>query len=414
MLITHVDIFDGRNKQLSSTQDVRVEGNKIEEIGKGLKARSNETVIDGGGRTLMPGLIDAHAHFTLATVSLDDILAADLGYLHHRAAKYAEDMLLRGFTSARDVAGPVFGLKRAIDEGHNLGPRIWASGAAISQTSGHGDFRTKRELPASPGDISSLEVAGFTAIADGVEQVFARTREQLMQGAHLIKVMAGGGVASNYDPLDVTQYSAEEMRAAVVAAKNWNTYVTVHAYTRNAIQQAIRAGVRCIEHGHLMDEETAKLIKETDTWLSPQPFLDDEDAVPFPEESENRAKFLKVAEGTDRIYEMAKKFGIKTAFGTDFVFDAQLATRQGAVLAKLVRWYEPWEVLRMATSVNAELLALSGPRNPYPGELGVVQEGALADLLIVDGNPIEDIKLIAHNSYAAIIKDGAVYKNSLG
>src|SRR5579871_50600 len=192
----------------------------------------------------------------------------------------------------------------------------------------------------------------------------------------------------------------------------WGTYVTVHAYTPDAIQTAIAGGVKCIEHGQLADDATAKLMAEKGIWWSLQPFLDDEDATPFPEGSASRAKLLQMIAGTDNAYKLAKKYKIKTAWGTDTLFDAGLAAKQGKQLAKLVRWYTPAEVLIMATSTNAELLALSGPRNPYPGKLGVVEEGALADLLLVQGNPIANIKLIEDpaTNFVVIMKDGKIYK----
>jgi imidazolonepropionase-like amidohydrolase len=240
-----------------------------------------------------------------------------------------------------------------------------------------------------------------------------RVREQLALGASQIKLMAGGGVASQYDPLDVTQYSPSEMRAAVDAAENWGTYVTVHAYTSRAVRQSIEAGVKCIDHGQLLDDATAKLMAGKGIWWSLQPFLDDKDAIPFPEGSANRAKQLEMTSGTDNAYQLAKKSKIKTAWGTDTLFDAVLATKQGQQLTKMVRWYTPDEVLRMATSGNAELLALSGLRSPYSGKLGVVQEGALADLILVDGDPIANIKLIEEpaKNFLVIMKDGKIFKN---
>ena len=226
--------------------------------------------------------------------------------------------------------------------------------------------------------------------------------------------MAGGGVASSYDPLDVTQYTVAELHAAVEAAENWGTYVTVHAYTPRAVRQAIEAGVRCIDHGQLLDEATAKLMAEKGVWWSLQPFVDDRPS-PYPEGSANRRKQLEMYTGTDTAYALAKKHGIKTAWGTDTLFDAQAATTQGAQLAKMVRWYTPAEVLRMATSGNAELLALSGLRSPYEGRLGVVAPGALADLLLVDGDPIADINLVADpaRNFVVIMKDGRIHNNAL-
>jgi imidazolonepropionase-like amidohydrolase len=251
-------------------------------------------------------------------------------------------------------------------------------------------------------------------IADDPGTVRKRAREQLALGASQIKMMAGGGVSSSYDPLDVTQYTVEELRAGVEAAENWNTYATVHAYTPKAVRQAIEAGCRCIEHGQLLDDATVGLIAEKGIWWSLQPFLDD-DYPRFPEGSPNRLKELEMVRGTENAYALAKKHKAKTAWGTDILFDREAATRQGHDLAKMVRWYTPFELLKMATSNNAELLALSGPRNPYPGKLGSVSEGALADLLLVDGNPLENIKLIENSrqNFVVIMKDGKVYKNML-
>ena len=241
-----------------------------------------------------------------------------------------------------------------------------------------------------------------------------RVREQLMLGATQIKLTAGGGVASPHSPLDVSTFTEPELRAAVEAAENWGTYVTVHAYTPATIQRAIAAGVKCIEHGHLMDEPTAKLMAERGIWLSIQPFPD-EMADAFPPGSQEWAKAQEVLAGTETAYRLAKKYKLKTAFGTDILFSPALAQRQGALLAKLVRWYTPAEALVMATGTNAQLLAMSGKRNPYPGKLGVVEEGALADLLLVDGNPIENIKLIEDpaKNFVVIMKDGKTYKNTL-
>ena len=251
-------------------------------------------------------------------------------------------------------------------------------------------------------------------VADSPDEVRLRVREQLMLGATQIKLTAGGGVASPHSPLDATTFTEAELRAAVEAAENWGTYVTVHAYTPASIQRAIAAGVKCIEHGHLMDEATAKLIAEQGIWLSIQPFPD-ELADAFPPGSQQRAKALEVFAGTDIAYGLARKHKLKTAWGTDILFSPTLAQRQGELLAKLARWYTPAEALVMATGTNAELLALSGKRNPYPGKLGVVEEGALADLLLVDGNPLENIKLIADpaKNFVVIMKDGKVYKNAL-
>ncbi|MEK7781913.1 MAG: amidohydrolase family protein, partial [Verrucomicrobiota bacterium] len=244
-VFSNVRIFDGKSAALTAPMNVLVRGNKIEKISVtpiATDRRADTVLIDGGGKTLMPGLIDAHTHIMFTSVPQMALLTSDIGFVNVAAVKAAHEMLLRGFTSVRDVGGPVFGLKRGIDTGLVPGPRIWPSGAFISQTGGHGDFRMPNDLPARPGDYTFSERIGASAIADSAEAVQLRVREQLALGASQIKLMAGGGVASNFDPLDVTQYTVEELRAAVVAAENWGTYVTVHAYTPRAVRQSIEAG----------------------------------------------------------------------------------------------------------------------------------------------------------------------------
>jgi len=415
VLFQNVRIFDGKSGTLSAPSNVLVRGNKIEKISATAiptDRSAQTTLIDGKGRTLMPGLIDAHTHLMFATIPQVAALTSDLGFINVAAVKAANDMLMRGFTSIRDLGGPVFGLKRGIDLGLVPGPRIWPSGAFISQTGGHGDFRLPTDLPARPGDFTFIERVGGSAIADSADMVRRRAREQLALGASQIKMMAGGGVASSYDPLDVTQYTVAELRAGVEAAENWGTYVTVHAYTPRAVRQAIEAGVKCIDHGQLLDEATVKLMAEKGIWWSLQPFTDDRPSA-YPEGSPNRVKQLQMFGGTDTAYSLAKKYKIKTAWGTDNLFSTENSVLQGASLAKMVRWYSPAEALKMATADNAELLALSGPRSPYPGKLGVVEEGALADLLLVDGDPIADINLVADpaKNFIVIMKDGKLYKN---
>ena len=418
ILFENVRIFDGESEQLSEPRNVLVRGNMVEKISAEAiptDRSANIKIINGKGRTLMPGLIDMHWHTMLVRPTPAESIAGDVGYLNIVASAEANDTLMRGFTTVRDLGGPAFGLKRAIDEGIVPGPRIFPAGAVITVTSGHGDFRQKYEVPrVFGGPLSRMEQIGGSMVADSPDEVRVRVREQLMLGATQIKLTAGGGVASPNSPLDASTFTEPELRAAVEAAENWGTYVTVHAYTPQSIRRSIAAGVKCIEHGHLMDEPTAELIAEKGVWLSTQPFPP-EAADAFPPGSQERAKALEVIAGTDRTYRLARKHKIKTAFGTDILFSPKLAQRQGALLASLVRWYSPEEILVMATSVNAELLQLSGKRNPYPGQLGVVQEGALADLLLVDGNPLDDVGLLADpaQNLLVIMKDGALFKNKL-
>ncbi len=417
VLFTNVNIFDGESHTLHEGRNVLVIGNKIHTVSSGSISIPEDvtvTEIDGNGRTLMPGLIDAHAHASLMSMPMMAAMTADPGYIHIANAVQAEKTLMRGFTTLRDASGPVFGLKRAIDEGLIPGPRIYPAGAMISQTAGHGDFRMPHEVPRTAmSPLSHTETMGVSAIADGVDEVIRRAREQLMLGASHIKLAGGGGVSSVYDPLDAVQYTYEEIKAAVQAAENWGTYVMIHAYTPEAVQTAIKAGVKSIEHGQLLDEETVIMMAENDVWWSLQPFLDDEYANP--KTGESRVKQLMVSEGTERAFELAKKHDVKVAWGTDMLFNPAGNRNQGAQLAKLTSFYTPAELLVMATSNNAQILKLSGERNPYPGELGVVKEGALADLILVHGNPLENIDLIRDpdTNFVVIMKNGRIYKNTI-
>jgi imidazolonepropionase-like amidohydrolase len=417
VLFQNVRVFDGKSSALSSPTNVLVRGNKIEkitteEVAAGLGA--DATVIDGGGRTLMPGLIDAHWHAMLVRSTPPQLMANDLGYTTLLAGAEATATLMRGFTTIRDLGGPSFALKRAIDEGLLPGPRIYPSGAVITVTSGHGDFRPLSDLPRTIGGTRSrIEQLGGSMIADSPDEVRLRVREQLMQGASQVKLTAGGGVASPFSPLDVSTFTEAELKAAVEAAENWGTYVCTHAYTPASIQRSIEAGVKCIEHAHLMDDATARLMADKGIWLSTQPFVDMALAAGLgPSE---QAKMRQVITGTDTVYALAKKYKIKTAFGTDVLFSEALAERQTSMLADLTRWFTPAQALSMATSTNAELLALSGLRNPYPGKLGVVEEGALADLLLVEGDPLTDMELIKDpaKNFVVIMKDGKIYKNTV-
>ena len=417
VLFENVRIFNGTSGELSRPTNVLVVGNIIKIIASApIPVPAGMTVlrVNGNARTLMPGLIDNHWHTMLARPSPTQAIEGDLGYTNLLAGVEANATLMRGFTTVRDLGGPSFGLKRAIDEGLLPGPRIYPSGAMITITGGHGDFRRPSELPRQlGGPLSRMEVINGSMVADSPDEVRVRAREQLLLGASQIKLTAGGGVASPHSPLDVSTFTEDELRAAVQAAENWGTYVTVHAYTPAAIQRAIAAGVKVIEHGHLMDEPTAELMARKGIWLSFQPFTDDEAASPTA--PANRARQLVVFAATENTIALAKKYKLKMAFGTDLLFSPLAATRQGAELAKMRKWYSAPELLVMATGTNAQLLKLSGPRDPYPGKLGVVEEGALADLLLVDGDPTVDVKLVADaaRNFLVIMKDGKIYKNSL-
>lgn len=411
-IFRNVRVLDVTKGELSPATDVFVRGNRIESIGTAAKASATAKIIDGKGRTLMPGLIDAHVHIAFGSLLLTQLYDPDTSpeKLGSAMTKSAGQMLLRGFTAVRDMGGPIFPLKRAIDAGKASGPRIWPSGAVISQTSGHGDFRAPNERSRRFfGKPSRAEEYGATFIADGRDEVLTATRENLRMGASQIKLMAGGGTSSTYDPIDVTQYTLDEMKAAVEAADDWNTYVAVHAYTPRAVRRAIEAGVKCIEHGQLLDEPTIELMAQRGIWLSAQNLIPDSPNMT----AERRRKRASIIEGNARVWPMAKKHGVKLAWGTDLLFEPELNAQQNSLILALRQWFTPAEILKMVTYDNAQLLALSGPRAPYEGKLGIVEEGALADLILVDGDPLTRLDLIADpaKNFSVIMKDGVVYKD---
>ena len=415
LLFREVRVLDTARGTLGAPTDVLVRGNRIAAIGDGARPTASARVIEGHGRTLMPGLIDVHWHSTFTALSQADLLAPDASpeKLAATVATESARTLLRGFTSVRDAGGPIFELKAAIYAGKMPGPRIWPSGAFVSQTSGHGDLRQPHERSRRFfGKPSMAEEMGATFIADGRDEVLTAVRENLRMGASQIKLMAGGGTSSAYDPVDVTQYTFDEMRAAVEAAEDWGTYVTVHAYTVRAVRRAIEAGVKCIEHGQLLDEDTLKLMAERGIWLSTQTLrASTEDMDPL-----RREKRKPVIEGQARTIAAAKRSGVRMAWGTDFLFDPALNVEQNAYILLLREWFTPAEILKMVTHDNAELLALSGLRSPYQGRLGVVGAGALADLLLVEGNPLTDLEVVAdpERNFVVIVKDGRIVKRADG
>lgn len=414
-LFRQVKLFDGKSATVKTGVQVLVEGNKIASVDTTNSAPpADAKVIDCGDRVLMPGLIDAHWHSLFAAVPIAMATTGDPAAIFTASTAEAERTLLRGFTTVRDLGGPTFTFKQAIDNRVIPGPRIFPCGAMITTSGGHGDLRMLSEIPRNPARLSIVESSGAAMIADSLGEVQLRVREQLLQGASQIKMVGGGGVSSPRSPLDMTTFSEEDLRGAVNVARDWNTYVTVHAYAPRTIQRAIAAGAACIEHAHLMDEETAGLMADKGIWLSIQPFLSVEDAVPLTGPSADRLQ--QVIAGSLVAYALARKHGIKTAWGSDMLFSPEVTARQGIMLTHLSRWYTNAEILQMATSTNAELLALSNLRNPYPGKLGVVEQGAFADMLVLDGNPLENIALIndPEKNLVVIMKDGAIHKNTLG
>ncbi|WP_217354973.1 metal-dependent hydrolase family protein [Ruegeria arenilitoris] len=410
VLIRGAQVFNGCDEELADV-DVLVSGQLISAIGSDLEAPEGAFEIDAEGYTLIPGLIDNHWHGVFAEATIAQLALTGEGYWNLLAAKAQNNALSRGFTTVRDVAGPMFDIARATNEGLIDGPRVFPSGPALSITAGHQDFRITRDVPTPLGELHSFEEGNMFYLADGVPAVLKRVRENLMQGATHIKLMAGGGVTSSYDPIHVIQFTDEEFQAAVEATEAWGTYVTTHAINDEAVRHSVENGARSVEHGHMATRETLQMMKDKDVWLSMQPFMDDEDAPALNEFQ--KAKYKFVTDGTDFVYKTAKELGMKIAFGTDTLFSADLAKRQGAVLAKMERWFTPYETLKMATCDNAELLKMSQKVTPYPlGPLGVIEEGAYADMILVNGNPLEDLQLIsdAKANFGMIMKDGTIYK----
>ncbi len=430
IIIRNVRVFDGRSAELRSGAEIVIRGGQILAIREAGSANSVAVgadaarVIDAGGRIAIPGLIDAHVHPTIA-IALTALRDNDPNYVAARSGVEARLILMRGFTTIRDMGGPAFGLKQAIDEGVLEGPRIFPSGAIISQTSGHGDFRQRTTPSRRFGDTPDpFERMGYGLVADGPDEVATAVREQLRLGATQIKLAAGGGISSAFDPIDSVQYFDSELRAAVQAAADWGTYVAVHAYTPMAIRRSVEAGVRSIEHAHLIDDATMKLIAERGVFLSPQAWVFSgafapapgaaPGPPPTPTQLAQRAKSQLVSGGLDRMMQLAKKHGVRVAFGTDVFGGTRIFAMESRELGARLKWFSSLEILRQATSTNGDLLALSGPRNGY-GRLGVLEPGALADLLIVDGNPLEDIRVLEEpeKNLRLIMKDGRIYKQTL-
>jgi len=431
VLFTNVNIFDGKNNKLQQNMNVLVEGNKITKISSStINSNSNTLVIEGNGKTLMPGLIDGHVHFAINHnygVIENDKTLEDITI---RSTLFAKHWLMDGYTTVRDAGGPVFGLKRAIDAGEVPGPRIFPSGAMISQTSGHGDFRALNDPhPTIEGvRAANWERMGIVAIADGRDEVLTQTRQNLMQGATQIKIMAGGGGSSKYDPIDTCQYTLDEIKAAVEAASDWNTYVMAHIFLPKCMDRAMDAGVKTFEHAFFIDEPTAKRISEEGVYLVSQMTGFSPEALNNPLLPSDKLYIIENFVNYQEEYaELVTKYDLKVVHQTDAVGEPEDAAKQIRYeLYYRGELFGPFEALKQATSVAGEMMELSGPRNNYDGKLGVVEEGALADILLVDGNPLEDLSVLGANSkwfdaetpqeiqtINIIMKDGVIYKNSL-
>jgi imidazolonepropionase-like amidohydrolase len=407
ILFRNARLLDPTTGELAGGSSVLVEGERIREVASRPIHAAGATVLDCGGRTLMPGLIDCHVHVFLSEVNIRALEAVPLTLMTARGAGLMRAMLDRGFTTVRDTGGADWGIREAVALGHLAGPRLFVAGRAIGQTSGHSDTRRRTDAGSSCPTCNAML---FTlAIADGADEVRRAVREQLRQGADHIKIMVSGGVASPYDPLDSLQYTLDEIRAAVDEAATFKRYVCAHAYPAEAIARAVDCGVRVIEHGNLIDAGTAKLMAERGAFLVPT--LVAYDAINrhggrFGMGVESLEKNKLVLEAGLRSLELARDAGVRMAYGSDLL--GQLQPDQSREFLLRAEALSPREILHSATVVGAELLGRAG-------ELGVVAPGALADLLVVDGNPLEDLGLFqdqgAHLS--VIMQFGRLHKNRL-
>ena len=412
LFIRNARIFDGIDGRLRPGS-VLITGNKIASITSGAVAPPlGATVIDARDRVLIPGLTDAHWHMVFAPNTMANMEAADTGLMYANAVAEAQRTLMRGFTTIRDTGGPTFGLKQAIDSGVIPGPRVYPSGALISQTAGHGDFGPAYDRPvALGGRPSHFEEIGAFTVANGVAEVNAAVRMECKRGASQIKIALGGGVISSTDPIDTLQYGPEEIRAAVQAAADWGTYVAAHVYTAAGIRRGIENGIRSIEHGHMVDKPTLQAMAKRGVWLSLQPFEPGDNPL-------TPAQVTK-AEPTShwqRVATWAKQQGTKVAFGTDMLFQPAGTKNQNLLLTRFAHVFSNSETLKIATSGNCELFSMSGPRNPYKeAELGVIKAGAWADMLLVDGDPTQNIDVLRDfdRNLVMIVKDGVIWKNTL-
>lgn len=407
-------LLDHKTGTLTAPMHVLVHDQLIQKISPTTIAVKDAVKINGNGKTLIPGLFDVHVHMVFGSLTMAQMMTPNTSeeMLFNSVGTASQQMFMRGFTSVRDAGGPIFPLKAAIDNGKLVGPRIWPSGATISQTAGHGDFRTPEERSRRFfGKPSRAEQLGATFIADGRDEVLTAVRENLRFGASQIKLMAGGGISSAYVPIDVTQYTLDQMQAAVDAAEDWGIYIVVHAYTPRAVKRAVEAGVKSIEHGQILDEETLKLLAEKNVWLSLQNLMDNNDNM----DAQRKEKRKPVLEGQDKVWPIEKKSGVKLAWGTDFLFEPELNKDQNSYILRLQKWFTNAEILKMITQQNGALLQLSGLRSPYPGKIGVIEEQAFADLLLVDGDPLKDLSLITNleKNFLLIMKNGEIFKNTL-
>ncbi len=404
MILGNARVLDTRGGELLDDRHILIEDGRITSLGETPPAGEAQR-IDVGGRVVMPGLCDAHVHVTAATADLASMRHWSPAYVTAHAAQELEATLMRGFTSVRDATGADWGLAQAVEEGLLVGPRLFFCGHALSPTGGHGDMRSSGD----DGRGYSWLTPDMGWVCDGVSEVRRACREEIRRGAHHIKLMVSGGVASPTDRIDSLQFSEDEVRAAVEEAENANLYVMVHAYTARAVNRSLRLGVRSVEHGNLLDESSIELFLEHDAFLVPtlstyQALADEGLAAGLPEQSYR--KVFDVLDAGKRALDMAYRGGVKMVYGTDLL--GTMRRRQLDEFAIRGEFIPAIDVLRAATCNAADLLGRSG-------ELGEVIAGAQADLLVLEGDPLADLGVMAEpeTNLRLIMKGGVIYKNSL-
>ena len=407
LLFKNLNLLDPRWNEPRDGYEVLVEGELIKEVSaKPIKA-ANARVIDCGKRTLMPGLIDCHVHVFLSEVNIRNLESVPLTLMTARAADLMKGMIDRGFTTVRDTGGADWGIKVAVESGLLPGPRLFISGRAIGPTGGHSDSRRRTDTGA-PCNCCNAMVYSM-ALADGPDAVRKAVREQMRQGADQVKIMCSGGVASPYDPLDSLQFSPEEIAAATDEAKNFGRYVLAHAYTPEAITRAVTNGVRTIEHGNLIDAKSARLLASKGGYMIANLvtyYIMKERAASFGMTADMLAKNDLVLDGALKSLEICKKAGVKVGYGSDLLGPLQIEqSREFLFRAEVLK---PLEIIRQATVVGAEILR-------QEGKLGIVEPGAFADLIVVDGNPLKKLELFLDQGahLPAILKAGKFHKNEL-
>ena len=406
LLFKNARVFDGHDPECAEGMNVLAADGRIQEISaKPIRAK-NARVLDVGGRTLMPGLIDAHMHAYASDVNVQRIETVGPSYRAAHAVRILGYQLDCGFTTVRDVGGGDWSLAKAIADGLVRAPRFLYSGKVMSMTGGHGDMRTLDEAPNYHAMCSCGVFNSFAKVADGVDEVVRATREELRQGAHCIKIMGSGGVASPTDPIWMNQYTEPEIRAIVNECIERRTYAAAHCHPASAVRRCVEFGVRSIEHGTLMDDETARFVAKNGAYVVPTlvtifALAEVGEKMGFPAESVEKVKIV-YRDAMDGLQAM-KKAKVKVGYGTDLLGELYVQQCREFTIRREV--YSPLELLRQATSVNAALMMLDG-------QVGCVKPGAHADLIVVDGDPLKDIGLLTQNGkkLTAIVRGGEVIK----